>query len=449
MIKEKNLLLKSELQTLINIFSTDGKIKKEIESEFIKRNMLGSKGTQLFTGNKDLAMLKPDIIVDLIDLFIFTFAFYNALKKLDLEFPNKYDYNYEKINVENYFTKVEIEEWIDYKAETVEISRYPYTLPNMLQVAPNHWVGIISDIGLNNMYIGNDVFYNFMNQRDPKINVLGMKEINLDKIKVGEIEKNLVDGTQFPDEIKINVLKDGEDEIVFNSKNGIYGDLIIKSGTMNIFDGYHRFVSNSLAVKKNPNLNFMWKIAITNMSETKARSFMVQINKQKPIKQEHIENMNPNKAENVVVDFIKDIYGDFADMITESNEQIDRKIGLTKKSILATAIKENYEKELEEKPNIKIIANHISEVVNYIIGLNYDLFVKTKHPIMTCKNIFMGYIALSAKTFNNDDWKEEVKQTLNSIDFSESNSLWNEIGVLNPKDATKPLREKLYKLFKS
>jgi len=459
LFKEKNMILKSELEKLINIYSTDGKIKKEIETEFIKRNMLGSKGTQLFNGNKSLAMLSDENNLDLIDLFIFSFAFYNALKELSEEFPNstKYVVDYEKINVNNYFTKIEVEEWTTYKAETVEISRYPYILPNMLQVAPRHWVGIISAKQLNEMYIGNDVLYNFMNQRDPKINVLGMKEINLDKTKVSEIEKNLLDGTQFPDEIKINVLKDGEDDVDLSSKNGLYGDLIIKSGTMNIFDGYHRFVSNSLAILKNPNMDYNWKIAITNMSETKARSFMVQINKQKAIKQEHVENMNPNKAENVVIDFIKDIYGDFPDMIVDTNELIyekDHKTkksfkGLTKTSILAVAIKECFNQELEIKSNTKLIANHISNVINYIIGLNLEKFTTSKHPIMTSKNIFIGYIALSEKTYNNDDWKEEVKTTLNNIDFSETNQLWKDIGLLNPKDATKPLREKLYKIFKS
>jgi len=40
-----------------------------------------------------------------------------------------------------------------------------------------------------------------------------------------------------------------------------------------------------------------------------------------------------------------------------------------------------------------------------------------------------------------------LKEKMGSIDFSKKNPLWENIGLLDCKDAAKTLREKLYNLF--
>jgi len=61
--------------------------------------------------------------------------------------------------------------------------------------------------------------------------------------------------------------------------------------------------------------------------------------------------------------------------------------------------------------------------------------------------MFYGYIALSAKLQNNRQWKELLKQKMESIDFNITNPLWKDLGMLSNNDANKTLRNKLYNLF--
>jgi hypothetical protein len=220
---------------------------------------------------------------------------------------------------------------------------------------------------------------------------------------------------------------------------------------MNIFDGYHRKTANNEAVTENPNLDFNWGLAITNFSENKAQDFMVQIDKQKPINQEHRKNMDKSSHGNVVVDAIKDIStSEFATKIKDSDAEL-KFDGLTKKSILAPAIEECYIKELTNKLQIKNIAKHIAEFMDFIIGLYVNEFIvdveeTKKSSFINNKNIFAGYIAMSEKVYNDSNWEDKIEEALSKVDFSKNNEFWNSI-KLSDSDISKSTRKNLYDYF--
>lgn len=448
MLKEKSVKLIQELNVLIVKYSSNDKVRKIIVDEFTKRNMRGGLAISILNEKRALSTLDIDEGKDLILLFVFTNAMYAALTfKTDDDSPTLGEINESlSISPENYFNSIEIQNMSDYQEEKKVETKEQYVFPNMIQVSHGYWKGIVSSQYLAKMDAENDILYNFKSQRDPHIDVYGMKRIQLDKNKVEKIMNRLLAGTQFSDEIKLNLLHDGEDEISFNEKTG---ELTIISGNINVFDGYHRKTANSLAIQKNPELDFNWGLVITNYSEKKTQEFMVQINEQKPMRQEHIKALDTSKLGNIVVDTIRDIdTSEFAQTIKDSDAEL-KFSGLTKKSTLALAIEECYKDKLTNRLQAKPIARHISNVIDYIIGLHVEEFIErpdASQSYISHKNMFAGYVALSEKLYGVKNWEDILEEILNQIDFSSKNSFWKDIGLLEV-DMKKSTRNNLYKFF--
>jgi len=451
MLKEKNVELIKNLNPLIKKYSRNDKVRKIIVDEFTSRNMRASNAINILNEKLELNTLDVDTGKDLILLFVFSQGMYNAMIfKENPEGEALGEVNEGlSIILKDYFTELEIQNLEEYKLEKVVDGKKRYVFSNMIKVAEGHWRGIISAKYLAEIDAGNDIIYNFATQRDPHIDIFGLKRIKLDKTKCQIIKERLLMGQQFSDEIRLNVLHDEEDEISYNEKTG---ELIIISGAINIFDGYHRKTANNLAIAENPNLDFNWGLAITNFSEKKAQDFMVQIDKQKPIKQEHTKAMDTTSLGNLVVDALKDDNTEFATKIKNSDAELKFN-GLTKKSILALAIEENYSNVLVDRTKIRPIAKHIGNVMDHIIGLNANEFIKNpektkKDSYINHKNMFLGYIALSQKLFGVRDWEDKIEQVLSKVDFSKTNKYWKDDIGFTDEDMKKVSRNHLYNFFR-
>jgi hypothetical protein len=207
-----------------------------------------------------------------------------------------------------------------------------------------------------------------------------------------------------------------------------------------------------LAIKEFPELDFNWKIAITNWSEKDAQDYMVQINEQKPIKREHTRGMNTNIIGNLVVDRIKDGTSEFGTQIKDNDAELKFN-GLTKKSILSLTIEECYKEYLGNRILINPLGDWIAEFMDYLMGLYMDEFIFNVKSIKTTsyisnKNMFIGYIALSEKLYKNDNWKSILKEKMESIDFSINNPYWREIAYNSDEDLSKRTKKYLYNLFR-
>ena len=356
MLKEKSVELIQELRILIRKYSSNDKVRKIIVSEFDKRNMGGKQAIYILNEKRSLSTLNIDEEKDLILLFVFTNAIYNALSFKENEDSPTLGEISEVLSIvpDNFFNTIEIENMADYKEGKKPDIKKQYVLHNMLYVSPGYYKGLISAKDLAEMDAENDIIYNFKNQRDPHIDVYGEKRIQFDKNKAEKITFRLLEGSQFSDDIKLNLLHDGEDEILYE-KNG---DLTIISGNLNIFDGYHRKTASSQAIAINPELNFNWGLVITNFSESKTLEFMTQINEQKPMKKEHTKNLDSSVLGNVIVDAIRDIKtSEFAQNIKESDAEL-KFGGFTKKLTLSISIEECYGDKLTNKLQTRPIKPH-------------------------------------------------------------------------------------------
>ena len=453
MLPIKNAMLIKELKPLILKYGNNSKIYSIIQEDFIKKGLTGSNAKNLLTGKLPLETLNINNQKELFLLFSFSDSMKKALNSYDEMSKDTFGSpdEYSKLNLENYFTELEIEEFKDFIIEKEEVTKYPYVLKNMLKVAEGHYVGIIDSQEFARIDASNDIVYEFSTQRDPKIDIFGMKRINTDLGKIDEMTDSLLTNNYFSDEIKLNVKKDGEDNLEFVSKDGIYGELIIHSGTITCFDGYHRKAANSNAANKNCEFHMNWKLGVTNFPEPRAKKFMIQVNKQKPIKREHIKNIDETKNENVIVgNIINNSNSELADKIKDSDADL-KFGGLTKKSILSVAIEEQYKELLNTKIHNIEISNWIVDFMNYLMSLNTDAFIDKIEKVkevsyINHKNIFMGYIALSKRVYGQDDWRNKTKEIINNIDFSIENDIWNNIRI-NDSILNKTSRKELYKLF--
>lgn len=443
MLKKNEIKLKDKLRNIIKEIGYMEDIKQKIVAEFQSRNMSGLRAAWVFTENLDLNTLS-DSEEDLRFLFIFTMALNKALKEKNIEIPT--------IDVKEFFTQAEINRWKNYKENKPQDNIYPLVFKKVQQVGDKIWQTVMTAQELIELDKDNLLIYNFKTQRNPKVTAMGL-QINIDKQKVYEIKERLLNGQQYPDPIILNILNNGESQVVYDEREET---LVIHEGSIiNIIDGFHRKTATALALKENPDLNFKWQVTFTFLTEEAAHDYMVQKDKQKPMKREWIQQKDYTKPENLVVSLIaEDRLSELAKVMKDDEQYIKLNRALTKKSIIAQAVKECYGDQLGTSSNIRKVAQWIVEFTDYLMGLYEEEFITNPYEIkqksvINHKNMFYGYIALSAKLQNDSQWKEKVKQKMETIDFSVENPLWRDLGLVNNnKDANKTLRVKLYNLFK-
>jgi hypothetical protein len=435
MLKEQKNKLTEKVTKIIKEIGHMSDIKKEVGQEFKARNLSTFRAMSVWM-NPDYLFTLTDSNEDIQFLFLFSLALSKAMKnnKIDIE-----------LDVKSYFTPLEYNKWKEYKEDSQQDNIYPIIFENAQQISDKIWQTTLTAQQLSELSAQNIILYNFKTQRSPKVTVSGIK-IDYDKQKTIEIKNRLLAGEQFPDHIKLNILNNYQEKIHYNPKTQT---LTIGEGSIvNIFDGYHRKVANSLAIEENPDLDFTWPVIITNLTENAAKDYMVQIDKQKPIKKEQIKSWDLGKKENLVVSVIADDkISKLNKVMKEQYSEVKLKKGLVTKNIIAEAISENY--RLNDTTDIRGLGKWIVEFTDYLFSLYPREFITDPYSIqeesvINHKNMFYGFIALS--TYQEPDWKQKTKNKMESIDFNIDNPIWKEIGLFTNKP-NKSVRNKIYKLF--
>jgi hypothetical protein len=437
MIKNREEQLKNKIKNIIKEVGYDHSIKDSIIDEFKSRNLDSLRAAWVFSENLDLNTLTDSEDDDRF-LFLFSFALNKALKEKNMDIMNDY---------QSYFTTVEISEWENYREEKESEAIFPYNLKDVQEIVPGkQWQTKLTIQQFNELY--NVLLWNPNSQRGFKVTKKAIR-INEDPKKVKEIAESILAGTYYADHIKINIVKD-ENKPIYNPKTRI---LTLREGTiLNIWDGQHRKSASALVLSENPDIDFTWPIDITNLSEIETHDAMVQINKQTPIKEEVIVPKDYSKNENLVLDKIMDSRGDLASVTKDTDAFVKSNRGLTTKVILAEAIGDNYQDQLDSAMKRDEIASWIVEFTNYLMGVYSEEFIANPYEIKQTSyinniNMFYGYIALSAALKDNKKWKEILKKKMDSIDFSIENPMWRDLGIIKENKIGKPTKNKLYKLF--
>ena len=439
MLKEKQIQLKDKINKVIEEFGHMSDIKKSIGNEFLSRNLPIHRPIATITTPNYLNTLS-DSDEDIKFLFIFSVALNNALKGKEIDVT---------LDVKDYFTQLEYRQWIGYKEEDEPEIEYTVVFEDVQQISERMWQTTMTSQRFVELDKNNRLIYNFLNQRSPIITVHGIK-IDIDKKSPIDISKRMLEGKQFPDPIKFNVLRNFEEkELIHDAKNR---RLTIK-GIINLSDGQHRKIATILTLEKEPEFVYTWPLLITHYTEDEAGEFIRQINLQRKFKTEQAKGMDANKKENVIVDFIiNDKFSRFSKVIKLQKDEIIKlkKGGLVTKNIIADTIMDNY--KLDDATDIKELGVWIIDFMDYLMSLYKNEFILDPYSIQDVSvinhmNMFYGYIALSAELQGNPNWKQLLENKMKSIDFSKENPIWKEIGIFSNK-LNKSIKNKIYKYFK-
>lgn len=210
MLKDKEQQLKNKLKGIIKEIGHLNDVKQDVMNEFKSRNLDSFRSAMVFSENLDLDTLTDDES-DIRFLFIFSFALNKALKAKDMDMLNDY---------QNYFTKIEAEQWDKYKEDNEE-EIFPIVFKNVVEISDGYWQSTITAQELDRLNRGNILIYNPNSQRGFKVTKKSIG-IDINPIKVREIDDNCKFVRFDFDEHQTSI------ELFINNTKGLTKDQIIR-----------------------------------------------------------------------------------------------------------------------------------------------------------------------------------------------------------------------------
>lgn len=227
-------------------------------------------------------------------------------------------------------------------------------------------------------------------------------------------------GTYEPDEITINLLKDGEDS--FTYKNGT---ITVNSGRLDIIDGWHRSSAILEAVVENPEIEMYFELRFVNFDIQKARDFIVQKNKQRKISEKHIQSLNVSDYHNSITRTLNESpKSDFRGKIVTTKHLINKGYGLVTFDIIANAIDANF--DIKTRSQSEKIQEYLISFFNEIYGIYYNE-LNNRKGIYTEPFSFIGYVAIASVLYQNENWKTLLSDVLSRINFTTNNIFYQDI----------------------
>lgn len=386
-MKKDRVLLEKELYIILEKYN-QSKILDAVDKDLVK---LGIK-----VGNSIFQKKIPLESLDLKIVGVLTSVFYNNIEE-----------NKEIINPSKWFTDLELKEIEKFHAEEPKKGGYPIKFEKVVKVHEDFYSCYLTAQEVKNLYDKHLVKYNSETQRNMK--VLETKDgivetISLNRNSVNEIKTVIKSGDFITNNITLNLLQDGNDDLGYNEKTGT---LIIKSGELNILDGFHRSVSMIEAVAEDHDLIYITGVNITNFNVEKARKYIVQEDKKNKISEEYIKTISES-LENLIVKTINESNkSDLKNKITHNDILIKNNKAIINFNLLANAIKEVY--------NVKTRRDALKLTDWLINGLNEVLHIVKDEPNLIQSNMFAVYIDMIKRVQGKSKWENELNDLINSI----------------------------------
>lgn len=346
----------------------------------------------------------------------------------------------EAANPENYFSPQEIKQCQTFEAviDNDKIS-FPYTLSNVTFVREGNFSTTITAQEIKKLMDSNLLTYNFETQREariekdkddqiilkPKTNPKSVQEI-AELLKAGDLETTTITFNAL-----VNTSDSGE-ELVFDHKDK---SLTITKGTqLNILDGYHRISGIVKALSEDETLDAVFDLKILNYSTRRAIKYFNQINKVNPISESRLKETNLSNMATVCFEELKDKCEFLNGKISSSEKIFTSADQLVSSKVLIDAIDDHFNPA--NRLEALQVGQYLSKFFESLFIAFPDAFITKineirKISIINANFMFDGYVLLAKKaqeaslSFNN------IVPMLNKVDFTRTNELWKQIGVLD------------------
>lgn len=211
-----------------------------------------------------------------------------------------------KAEIDIYFSPQEIKHYSNSKLDLIRRPR-KIEFKNVLPVAIDQYVTVVSMSQLMEMYNEQIIVYNTLTQRAPRISKNRNGEttyrIYVNESAVRSIQ-SLIEGKQFiPNDISLNVREEDFDNAHYDEETGT---LTIDGITLDILDGYHRYQGILRAKRNNPDLNTNFILNIMMFDKQKAQRYIAQQDKKNKIKSGYAKALDDTRFETKVINILND-----------------------------------------------------------------------------------------------------------------------------------------------
>lgn len=418
-MKKDRELLEKALLTVTSNYNYNNKIKDRIIKKLEKHNILKSK-TLGMLNHSDAALITNKDLVNNAELYLLSKALYE-----EIEEPI--------INPKNYFNEEEIKSYELYKQEIKNERTNVLNFEDVKQIAYNQYFSFITIQKLSEYLDNGLITYNMRTQRGAKFITFNDQLLALPDIRetpILEIRDKILEGKFTQNMISFNIRKTGGEKFNYDSKTKeLTIEIDGKDSFCDILDGMHRSIGAKRAYKMNPNIEFGFVLNIVHYTEDEAKEFIVQEDKRTPINKAVIESYKRDNAFVIIAkdinrygnDIVNSLYNKFA----IQTEEIKKGNKYTTYEIFSKALEENY--VFNEPRDIKRTTEYLIDYFNELIGIFKEKGLEKSivfHGLM-----FVGYIALSAKIQNMSNWRNELTNKINSIDFGDE-AIWKQLGIV-------------------
>lgn len=315
-----------------------------------------------------------------------------------------------------------------------------YTIENVQDLGEKEWTVNITAFELARLWHEGKLIYYPSTQRGvrPKT-VKGVTKLVpiFNRKRVVEIQKTILQGRYFADQLTINILSD-DGVVCYDEEKST---LTILNGLMCMLDGQHRtralvtIYDNMLTLKdeqlENLLKNLKFSVKITNYDVDTAAQQFYQLAQGEQISKSRAESFNKSEAPNRIINRLNDS-GSLKHMIDTTRTSISKtdENHIVTFSTMISAFKDSFER-IEDEKSEKDVYEFLSEFFKELLTIypemkKFESRNVSKVSDLTCENfMFYAYMDLAAYLydFKNKNWKDMMKH-ITKIDLNKSDNLW-------------------------
>lgn len=295
----------------------------------------------------------------------------------------------ERSRVGIYFTDQEINTYSEAKFKTKKKAKFPLRF-NMMQVADDQWIGRTTAKQLMSLRDAQITSYNENIQRTLQRTIRGGKEqfvIAINKRAVEEIREAMESGRYISNTITLNIPDNENSDFYYNPDS--YELVIRAADSLDIIDGYHRFVAIANATDLDRKFDYPMELRITNYPEGKGQRFIYQEDQKTKMIKRDSDSYN---VDDPAVQVAEKLNGD---PTCHLQGEINRGSGLISLPVFASIIKRVYFYNVPKKEIRKI---NLSATKNLKTTLN--LLVESDDKYLSRYNwIKMMVIVIATKLY--------------------------------------------------
>lgn len=355
------------------------------------------------------------------------------------------------LKMSDYYNESEIRVYEEFKTESKKTYEDTMIFENAFQTTENQFmIPAVSIKQIKEYWDGKLIGYDPNIQRElirKEKNGQVIERMNLSKKKMNEIAEKIVTGKFFSNDIVLNVLKTGLENIKYNEETKKLIINVDENTKVDVIDGAHRLMGFLKAIQLDSNIDFNTSINLSILDKIDAGRLIQQEDMHTPIsksKAKLLGNTNPfleiaKKINKYGTEETNELFNHFAEDLNEV--KINKNKFVTFETF-GEAVKYNFFNE-----DTKISARKIDSTTEFLIkGFNEllgllkekldaedDIKIIREKGAYLENNMIIGYVALLSDIQHREDWKSIIEKTINSINFAKDNGEWKELEIFSTR----------------